>query len=111
MDWSDLDLTLRNLHGGTERQHIATRYGLVGPGIGSRWWRDFPNPSRPPLGPTQPPIQWVPGLFKGVKRPGRGVDHPSPSGAEVKERVELYLCSMSGPSWPCYRVNFIVFIL
>jgi hypothetical protein len=27
--------------------------------------------------------------FPGVKRPGRGVDHPSPSSAEVKERVEL----------------------
>ena len=40
------------------------------------------------------------GLFPGVKRPGRGVDHPSPSSAEVKERIELYLCSTSGPSWP-----------
>ena len=25
--------------------------------------------------------------FPGVKRPGRGVDHPPPSSAEVKERV------------------------
>ena len=30
------------------------------------------------------------GSFPGVKRPGYGVDHPSPSSAEVKERVELY---------------------
>ena len=29
--------------------------------------------------------------FPGVKRPGRGFDHPPPSRAEVKERVELYL--------------------
>jgi hypothetical protein len=36
--------------------------------------------------------QWVP----GVKRPGRGVDHPPPSSAEVKEREELYLCSPLG---------------
>jgi len=35
----------------------------------------------------------------GVKRPGRGVDHPLPSSAEVKERAELYLYS-SGPSSP-----------
>jgi hypothetical protein len=27
--------------------------------------------------------------FCGVKRPGRDVDHPLPSSAEVKERVEL----------------------
>jgi hypothetical protein len=36
----------------------------------------------------------------GTGRPGRGVDHPSSSSAEVKERVELYLYSPSGPSWP-----------
>jgi len=40
------------------------------------------------------------GSFPGVKRPGRGVDHPPPSSAEVKERVELYLCSPFEPSWP-----------
>jgi len=27
--------------------------------------------------------------FPGVKWPGRGVDHPPPSSAEVKERVEV----------------------
>jgi len=31
---------------------------------------------------------------------GRGVDHPSPSSVEVKERVELYLYFSSGVSWP-----------
>jgi hypothetical protein len=44
---------------------IATRYGLDGPGIESRWWRDFPHLSRPALGPTQPPVHWVPGLSWG----------------------------------------------
>ena len=44
---------------------IATRYGLDGPGIESRWGWDFPHPSRPSLGPTQPPAQWVPGLSWG----------------------------------------------
>ena len=44
---------------------IATRYGTDGPGIESRWGRDFPHPSRPSLGPTQPPVQWVPGLSRG----------------------------------------------
>jgi len=30
---------------------IATRYGLDGPGIESRWGRDFPRPSSRPSGP------------------------------------------------------------
>jgi hypothetical protein len=34
--------------------------------------------------------------FSGVKRPGRGVDHPPPPSAEVKERVELYFYSTPG---------------
>jgi hypothetical protein len=37
--------------------------------------------------------------FPVVKRPGRVVDHQPPSSARVKERVELYLYSPSGPSW------------
>jgi len=44
------------------------------------------------------------GSFPGVNRPGRGVDHPSPSSAEVKERAIPLL-----PHWDfvaCYRVNF-----
>jgi hypothetical protein len=42
--------------------------------------------SRTALGPTQHPIQCVPGaLSLGVKRPGREVDHSPPSSAEVKE--------------------------
>ena len=40
------------------------------------------------------------GSFTGVKRPRRGVNHPHPPSAEIKERVELYLYSPFGPSWP-----------
>jgi len=42
--------------------------------------------SRPALGPTLPPIHWVPGaLSPAVKRPGREADHSPPSSAEVKD--------------------------
>ena len=40
-------------------------------------------------------VQWVRGLFLGVKRSGRDVNHPPPSSAEVKQRVELHLYSLS----------------
>jgi hypothetical protein len=70
---------------------IATRYGLDGKGIESRWWWDFPHPSRPALGVPGPPR---------IKRQGRGVHHPPPFSAEVKERAQLYLYSPSGHSWP-----------
>ena len=43
---------------------IATDYGLDGPGS-NPGADEFYRPSRPALGPTQPPIQWVPGLSRG----------------------------------------------
>jgi hypothetical protein len=60
----------------------------------------FTTLSRTALGPTQPPIQWIPGvLFLGVKWPGRETDHSPPFSAEVKELVELYLHSPNTSSW------------
>jgi hypothetical protein len=49
----------------------------------------FPHPCRPTLGSTQPSIWWVPVSFPGVKGPMPSVDHPSPSSAEVIEKVKL----------------------
>ena len=63
---------------------IATDYGLDGPGIESLWDEIF-RPSRPALGPTQPPVQWVPGLSRDKIRPGRDADPSSPSSAAVME--------------------------
>jgi hypothetical protein len=61
------------------------------------WYMDrSPHPSRPALGSTQSPVEWV----LGVNQPGYCIDYPPLSSAEVKERVELFLYSSSGPSWP-----------
>jgi len=42
-------------------------------------------------------------LFQGVKWQGLGVDHPLPTNAEVKERVELYV--FPSASWPLLGWN------
>jgi hypothetical protein len=69
---------------------IVSDYGLDDRAIGfdpRQGQRIFPLAfvSRPALGHTQPPFQWVPGVLSpGVKaRPGRDADHSPPSSAEV----------------------------
>jgi hypothetical protein len=50
------------------------------------------------------------GSFLGVKQPGCGTDHPPPSSAKVKERLELYLYF---PLWAfvaCSRVIFTFYL-
>jgi hypothetical protein len=55
------------------------------------------------LGPTQPPIKWVPGaLSLGVKRPGREADHSPPTSAEDKN-------AWSYTSTPPIRLRGVVF--
>jgi len=43
---------------------IATAYGLEGPGLNPGGDEIF-RLSRPALGPTQPPVKWVPDLYRG----------------------------------------------
>ena len=47
-------------------------------------------------------------LYNGVKRPGRGADHPPQSSSWVKERIELYLYLPSLPNWPCNGTDYII---
>jgi hypothetical protein len=78
---------------------IALGFGVLG--LDSRRGLEiflFTTASRTALGPTQPPIQWVPrALSLGVKRPGSESDHSPPSSAEVKESGELYIHSPNKP--------------
>ena len=67
------------------------------------WFWDYARFSAPvQTGPGGHPASYTMGTgsFTGVKRPGRGADHPPTSSSEVEGRVELYICSPSGPSWP-----------
>jgi len=75
-----------------------------GGGGGKTFFFRHPRPDRL-RGPTQLSVPWTPRLFPGGQvagpgsGPGRGVDHPPTYSAEVKERIELYLCSPSVPAW------------
>jgi hypothetical protein len=70
---------------------IVSDYELDDRAIGvrsRRGQRIFPltSVSRPALWPTQPPVQWVPGVLspRAKARPGRDADHSPPSSAEVE---------------------------
>ena len=79
---------------------IATRYGLDGQGIESRWGRDLSAPVQTGPGAYPASCTMSTGSLPGVKRPGRGADHPPLSKCRGQERVGLYLYTPSGPSWP-----------
>ena len=44
---------------------VGVRYRLDGPGIESRWRRDFPHLFRPALGLIEPPTQFIIHMSKG----------------------------------------------
>jgi len=62
----------------------ATEYGLRGPGS-NPGGDEIIRPSRSAMGPTQPPVQWVPGFPGGKVRPGRAADRSPPSSTMVME--------------------------
>ena len=85
---------------------IASRYRMDGPRIEFRWGRNFSHHSRLALDPPSLLYNRYRLSFPGVKLLSRGVDHPSPSSAKVKEKVELYLCSSLWTVVACFKVNF-----
>jgi len=81
---------------------IATRCGLGGPwsNPGGGGGEVFRTRLDRPCDPTSLLYNGYRVSFLGLKRPGRGVDHPLPYSSEVKEIAELYPYSTSGLSWP-----------
>ena len=77
-------------HSGARQHSIATGYGLDGPGIESRWGRDFLHQSRLALGPAQPPVLRVPRSFLGLKNNRRGDADPSPPSSAVVKKEQSY---------------------
>jgi len=63
----------------------AIRHGLDGPEMESRWGARFSAPVQ--YGPGAHPSSYTvdTGSFPGVKRPGRGVDHPPPLEPRLKK--------------------------
>ena len=88
--------------------HSGTKIGQSVYRLATGWTIRGSNPGGDEIFRTRPDRPW--GLLsllysgyrvspRGVKWPGRGVEHPPPSNAEVEGRVELHICSPSGPSW------------
>jgi hypothetical protein len=79
---------------------IATRYGLDGPGIKFRWGPRFSAPVQ--TGSEAHPASYTMGTgsFPGVKRPGRGVDHPPHLEPRLKKEYNFTFTTPFGPSWP-----------
>ena len=72
-------LILYTLGGRDSAVGIATRYGLDGPGIESRWGGEISPPVQTAPGAHQASCTMGTGSFPGVKRLGRGAGPPTSS--------------------------------
>ena len=79
---------------------IATRYGLNGPRIESRWGARFFTPVQTGPGANAACCAMGTGPFLGVKRPGRGVYYPPHLASRLKKEWSYTSARPSGPSWP-----------
>ena len=82
---------------------IATRYGLDGLRmkflLGDVGSARFSTPMQ--TNPGAHAVSYAVGTrsFTGLKWLGHGINHPPPSSSEVKERVDMYINSLSLLPW------------
>ena len=78
-------------------QRLATSWDVRG--SNPLWGARFSAPVQ--TGPCGHPASCTVGngIFQGVKRPAIGIEHPTPSSIEVKERINVHLYYLSRPSW------------
>jgi hypothetical protein len=73
----------------------------------------FSNTTTPPLEPTQPPIQWLPGaLCLGVKQLGHETEHATPSSLKFKNQwchtstlLHTLMASIGTSPFTCWRTT------
>jgi len=89
---------------------IATRYGLEGPGIESRWgeiFRTYPDRLWGPPSLLYNGYRVFPG---GKRRPERDADHTPPSSAEVKKELSYTSTHPMGPPGSVTGVPYLVIL-
>ena len=84
---------------------IASRHRRDGLGFETYGSQIFLYPSGPAMGPTHLPIKWVLIIYSVGRSAGAWCCVPTSSRTDVKERVELYIESPAGPSWPVTGIN------
>ena len=103
--WVKIGVSLQEKSGRDTPVGIAARHRMDGPGVESRWGGETFRvlPYRPWSLPSL--------VYNGYRVFPRGKSAeawrwpPTPSSAEVKEKVELYIYSPYGPSWPVLGRN------
>ena len=103
-----LRMTLEYMQAGRSQsvQRLATAWTVQGSNPEGGGAARFSAPVQTDPGAHPASYTMGTGSFPGVKRPGRGVEHPLPYSAEAEEREELHIYSDCGLRGLFYSVKF-----